>query len=220
VPGTPQDVRRAETCAEETENALQEHEGCMSIAAWWHFQRARWLTTFNRLEQAAAALKQVLAIDPAYPRAVSSLGYTYASLGRRSAALEQFRAALQIDPNDSTVLFDIGFVQQEMGQHEAALQSFGDAVRISPRLDRAWYGMGLSLRALGRDQEALQPFERAAELQPFNGFAFYELGMTYHALGRLEKVDEVLGHVAGFDPKIANKLAIDAGRAQTLAESR
>jgi Flp pilus assembly protein TadD len=75
----------------------------------------------------------------------------------------------------------------------------------------------LSLRALGRNEDALAAFRRAGELQPFNGFAFYELGMTYHALGRSDKVDEVLGHVAGFDPKIANKLALDAGRAQARA---
>ena len=63
----------------------------MNLAAWWHFQRARWLTTFNRLESAAAALERVLALEPAYPRALASLGYTYATLGRPAAAIEQFR---------------------------------------------------------------------------------------------------------------------------------
>lgn len=59
----------------------------MNIGAWWHFQRARWLTTFSRLEAAARALERVLAIDPTYPKAVASLGYTYASLGRTDAAI-------------------------------------------------------------------------------------------------------------------------------------
>jgi tetratricopeptide (TPR) repeat protein len=88
-----------------------------------------------------------------------------------------------------------------------------EAVRISPKLDRAWYGMGLSLRALERNEEALQAFERTAVLQPMNGFAFYEVGMTHHALGRKDKVEEVLGHLGSFDPKMANKLAHDAGLA-------
>ena len=103
--------------------------------------------------------------------------------------------------------------QQQLGQHDDALASFEEAVRIDPKLDRAWYGMGMSLRALGRNEEALKAFEQAALLQPMNGFAFYEVGMTYHALGRMAKVEEVLTHLSGFDPKMAHKLAHDAGLA-------
>lgn len=114
------------------------------------------------------------------------------------------------------MLFNLGYVQQQAGAHEAALQSFDEAVRAQPRLDRAWYGMGMSLRALGRNEQALEAFERAATLQPMNGFAFYEVGMTYHALGRMAKVEEVLTHLSGFDPKMANKLAHDAGLAAEL----
>ena len=71
----------------------------------------------------------------------------------------------------------------------------------------------MSLRALGQPEEALAAFERAAVLQPMNGFAFYEVGMTHHALGRKDKVEEVLGHLGSFDPKLANRLARDAGLA-------
>ena len=52
---------------------------------------------------------------------------------------------------------------------------------------------------------------------PMNGFAFYQVGMTHHALGRSDKVEEVLGHLSSFDPKLANKLAHDAGLARDLA---
>ena len=83
----------------------------------------------------------------------------------------------------------------------------------APRLDRAWYGIGLSLRALGQPEQALDAFEQAAVLQPMNGHAFYEVGMTHHALGRSDKVEEVLGHLGSFDPRLANKLARDAGLA-------
>ena len=52
-----------------------------------------------------------------------------------------------------------------------------------------------------------------------NGFAFYEVGMTHHALGRRDKVDEVLSHLASFDPRLANKLAVDAGLARPFPEA-
>ena len=107
----------------------------------------------------------------------------------------------------------LGFVHQQAGRHEPALEAFRQAVRIAPRLDRAWYGIGLSLRALGQPEQALDAFEQAAVLQPMNGHAFYEVGMTHHALGRSDKVEEVLGHLGSFDPRLANKLARDAGLA-------
>jgi hypothetical protein len=72
---------------------------------------------------------------------------------------------------------------------------------------------------LGRNEEALDALERAAALQPMNGLAFYEVGMTHHALGRRDKVDEVLSHLASFDPKLANKLAVDAGLARPFPEA-
>src|SRR5690606_28081682 len=112
------------------------------------------------------------------------------------------------------------FVHQQSGDEAQALAAFREATRLAPRLDRAWYGMGLSLRRLGRNEEALVAFERAAALQPLNGFAFYEAGMTHYALGRPDRVEQVLGHLASFDPRLANKLAEDAGLAEPLPGDR
>ena len=53
--------------------------------------------------------------------------------------------------------------------------------------------------------------ERAAQLQPMNPYAWYNLGMAHAALGDRDKLAETHAHLDRFDPKMALKLARDAG---------
>ena len=50
------------------------------------------------------------------------------------------------------------------------------------------------------------------QLQPMNGSAWYYLGMAHHTLHRPEKVVSVIRHLHRFDPKLAHRLIVDAGR--------
>jgi Flp pilus assembly protein TadD len=71
--------------------------------------------------------------------------------------------------------------------------------------------MGLAYGVLGRHDKAVAALGRAAELQPMNPYAWYNLGMAHAAVGDRDKVAETHAHLDRFDPKMAKKLADDAG---------
>jgi Flp pilus assembly protein TadD len=71
--------------------------------------------------------------------------------------------------------------------------------------------MGLAQGVLGHHDKAAAALGRAAQLQPMNPYAWYNLGMAYAALGDRDKLAETHAHLDRFDPKMALKLAGDAG---------
>ncbi|MBA2351897.1 MAG: hypothetical protein ACR2FI_09130 [Burkholderiales bacterium] len=46
--------------------------------------------------------------------------------------------------------------------------------------------------------------------------ARYELGMAHHKLGHVEKVREIIQHLAVFDPNFTNQLMQDSGETVQL----
>jgi tetratricopeptide (TPR) repeat protein len=183
----------------------------MNFEQWAPFYRARLFMLLNLHERAIEGLEKALAANPRFGRAASCLGYAHAMLGRDDLAVRYFEQATQTDASNPATFFDLGFVLDRQGEKERAIAAFERAVALRPTLDRAWYGMGLAHAVLGRHDKAAEALERAGELQPMNPYAWYNLGMAYAALGERKKVKEAHAHLDRFDPKMARKLAVDAG---------
>ncbi len=98
------------------------------------------------------------------------------------------------------------------------MAGFKRAIALNPDHDRAYYGLALSLISQRRLAEALAPLRKNTKLQPMSPFGWYQLARVQHDLGRTEDVQEVLDHLAKFEPKIARQLERETGlRASTLS---
>ena len=123
-----------------------------------------------------------------------------------------------MQPDDAEAHFNRGFLLQEMNDRDGAMAAFRRAIALNPDHDRAHYGLALSLISARRLEEALVPLKKNTKLQPMSPYGWYQLARVQHELGRTEETQQVLDHLARFEPKIARQLERETGlRASTLS---
>jgi len=87
----------------------------------------------GNVEDSVSFLKKSLAIDPAYPNALNSLGYVYAEEGIELVrALEYCRKASELKPDNAAYLDSLGWVYFKLGEYEDARLCLRKALDLSP----------------------------------------------------------------------------------------
>jgi tetratricopeptide (TPR) repeat protein len=177
---------------------------------WLKF-KAKSLLVVGLRAQAHDVFQEILAINPADPLALNSLGYQELSNQRFIQALGYFERALLQTPNNANAHFNVGFVCEELGRSQQAELAFKAALQIDEKLDRAWYGLGLALVRQQRFEDALAAFKRNTELQSMSPFAWYQMARVHMELGQPEEALAVMRHLKGFEPKVAAQLERETG---------
>jgi tetratricopeptide (TPR) repeat protein len=184
----------------------------MNLEAWRHRLRARLYELLRRPDQAIAAYRTALGLDPTSAQATRALAFLLTAHGHYAEAEPYFRAAVRLEPQRAATWFNLGFLYDQQREPAKAIEAFHAALQVNPGLDRAWYGMGLCQAALGQHAAAVKSFEQAGQLQPMNPHAWYHLGLAQHALQHPDKVKEVIEYLHRFDPKMTRQLIHDTGR--------
>ncbi|MBM3760233.1 MAG: tetratricopeptide repeat protein [Acidobacteria bacterium] len=153
----------------------------MSIARLQHkipkkakqqFELAARLHQEQKLEDAVAALKQALTIDPQYFEAANNLGALYVKSGRYPQAFEMFHRATTIDASDPLAEANLAFVLLKMQRFPEAEDAARASVRSDSLSGRARFLLALSLleqhksraEALFHLTRAKDDFEPASQL--------------------------------------------------------
>jgi tetratricopeptide (TPR) repeat protein len=177
---------------------------------WLKF-KAKSLLVVGLRAQAHDVFQEILAINPADPLALNSLGYQELINQRFIQALGYFERALLQTPNNANAHFNVGFVCEELGRSQQAELAFNAALQIDEKLDRAWYGLGLALVRQQRFEESLAAFKRNTELQSMSPFAWYQMARVHMELGQPQEALAVMRHLKGFEPKVAAQLERETG---------
>lgn len=114
----------------------------------------------GRRAEAIEALRDALALHPAYPLAHHELGLLLAEAGDLPGAEANLRRALAMAPDFARAHQALGEVLRRGKRHEQALASYTVALREDPKDVAAWYGLAASLRATRRPGEGLWALER------------------------------------------------------------
>jgi Flp pilus assembly protein TadD len=83
-------------------------------------------------EEAEAALREAVALQPRSARARSKLGVALARQGRYEEAIEAFRRALEYDPLYAPAYSNLGAVYHELGRLDDALAAYRKAIEVDP----------------------------------------------------------------------------------------
>jgi tetratricopeptide (TPR) repeat protein len=177
---------------------------------WLKF-KAKTLLVVGLRTQAHDVFQEILAINPADPLALNSLGYQELSNQRFIQALGYFERALVQTPNNANAHFNVGFVCEELGRSQQAELAFNAALQIDEKLDRAWYGLGLALVRQQRFEDSLASFKRNTELQSMSPFAWYQMARVHMEMGQPQEALAVMRHLKGFEPKVAAQLERETG---------
>ena len=188
------------------------------IKRWFFDQMAAWCVLFRRRDLALEYYGRMLELDPGDPLALASIALPDGAARSQAGGAGGVRPTADGAPEDAEAHFNRGFLLQDMNDREGAMAAFRRAIALNPDHDRAHYGLALSLISARRLEEALVPLKKNTKLQPMSPYGWYQLARVQHELGRTDETQQVLDHLARFEPKIARQLERETGlRASTLS---
>lgn len=113
-----------------------------------------------------AKVAEALALDPASPEALASLGLAQLAGWEFAAAESSLRAALAVNPNFATAQQWLGRALLSQGRMDDALAALRRAAELDPLAPRLLDNYAWALRLAGRAEQALVYADRALGLQP------------------------------------------------------
>lgn len=151
------------------------------IAAY-HSNLGNALKEIGRLDEAVAAYRMALRLQPAYPEAHYNLGGALLALGHRAAALGAFRQALGDWPGRGDAIANLGVALREEGLTDQAISAGRASLCLDPADAEVHYNLGVALRERGAPEPAIEAYRRATRLRP--DFAQAHLNQAFILLQR------------------------------------
>lgn len=144
----------------------------------------------KRFPEAAAALREGLAVAPENPRLHFRLGTVLDKMGERQECIREMEKAIALDPKDSVALNYLGYTLADMGiRLEDAEDYIKRALVVRPDDAYITDSLGWVYFKMGRYEEALNWLMKATENLPDDPVITEHLGDTYRALGRWREAE-------------------------------
>ena len=124
------------------------------------------LRGLGRLEEAAAACRYAIHVQPAFAEAYSNLGLALKGQGKLDEAVAACRDAIRLKPTLAVAHYNLGNALRESGQVEEAMAAYRQALRIEPSSAQAHYNLATGFVERGNCDEAVAAFREAIRLKP------------------------------------------------------
>jgi tetratricopeptide (TPR) repeat protein len=157
------------------------------------------------VDEAIAAYRKAIEIDPRDPVAHSNLGAALADRGKVDEAIVSYRKAIALDSRNATFHSNLGAILCDSKRdYDAAIDCFRKAIEIDPRLATAHRNLGVALKGKGKLDEAIAAFRKAIELCPKLIAAHLQLGGTLQTTGKVDEAIACYKKVIDLDPRNAH----------------
>ena len=154
----PDDLLRMERLASWIEKSPAE--------ARLHFHLGNYAFDAAKLDDAVAAYKKAVELEPKLVGAHVNLGSVYDEQGKLDDAIASYRKALEIQPDEDRTLCNMGNVYFKKRQYERAIEHFELALASNPKSQLAHYNMAILFADAGIYREAIREWEKAAAIDP------------------------------------------------------
>ncbi|MGD0310800.1 MAG: tetratricopeptide repeat protein [Acidobacteriota bacterium] len=132
----------------------------------WSAYDYSYLVPMRRLDEAVAASRRALELDPLSPFLHFRLGYRYWLTRQWDRAIEQCRNALELDPHYAVANLFLGGSYALIGKLDEAIRSMETYAQLMGRSPMALGWLGSVYVSLGRIGEARKLLEELQELAP------------------------------------------------------
>lgn len=215
-----------------------DHEACdafirvaltITETSEFHYNRAVSLMARSRFDDAAAAFRASVRLNPDHADAQFCLGNLFQVLRRPNESIAAYRHAIAIRPDFAQAHSNLGVILQDVGEAELAIASFCTAIQHEPTHAEAHNNLGHALQAQGRLSQAAASFSVAIHFRPDFPEAWSNLGNAFKEQGQPGKAFAAyrmaLAHRPGYAAAHSNLLmaqhyAAECGNADVLAAAR
>ncbi len=120
----------------------------------------------DEMQEAVAAYRRALELDPYHVGALINLGNLTYDLGNIDEARRLYERALGCDPDNSIALFNLGNVYEDLGEYQRAIAYFQSAIRLRPDNVDAHFNLGLIYDRLGEVSSVREHMRQYLRLNP------------------------------------------------------
>jgi tetratricopeptide (TPR) repeat protein len=120
----------------------------------------------SKLEEAAAAYRKALVIDPELVPAIVNLANIHYARDELIEAQALYERAIGLDPDCFEAHFNLGNIHHDLGRYEDALVCYRDAVALNGGYADAHFYLAVTLEKTGHSPEAKPHWRTYQELAP------------------------------------------------------
>lgn len=178
------------------------------IADCYSMLNAYWDTRPENVQQAEAASRKALELDPELAEAHVSRGIALSLSKQNEEAEKEFQTALRLNPDLFEAYYFCGRARLAAGKQEEAAQMFEHASRVRPEdyqaighLGSIYSGLGRKEEALAINRRAIQIKEKHLQLHPDDARALYLGAVEWIQLNEPARALEWAGRALAMDPE-------------------
>jgi tetratricopeptide (TPR) repeat protein len=154
----------------------------------------------GKYEEAIAAYRGAIAIDPTFVQAALNLADVYRTRGLEDEAEKTIREALTRDPRSAAAYHALGLSLVRQKRLPDALKALGEAARLAPDNARFAYVYAVGLNGSGQKQRAIRELEGALKRQPYDRELLLGLTLFNRDAGDRERALGYARQLAELDP--------------------
>lgn len=154
----------------------------------------------QQFTEAAAVLRQSLALSPNAVDAHNNLGIALNGLQQPVQAIHEFRRVLALNGASPEAWFNLGVSYAALGDLDQARMAYGQGLALAPGEPRALYNLALIEAQAGRLGETARRLKEAIAQQPSAAEFRNELGRVYLQLDQAEQAVVEFERARAIDP--------------------
>jgi tetratricopeptide (TPR) repeat protein len=120
----------------------------------------------RKMEEAAAAYRKALVIDPDLVPAIVNLANIHYARDEMIEAQALYERAIGLEPDCFEAHFNLGNILHDLGRYESALVCYRDAVELNTSYADAHFYLAVTLEKVGRSQDAKPHWKSYQDLAP------------------------------------------------------
>jgi Flp pilus assembly protein TadD len=130
----------------------------------------------NKVDDAVAACRNAIKLQPDYALAHDSLGSALQEQKKLDEAIAAHRKAIELQPNFPQAHHNLGQALLAQNKLDESIRASRKAIELDPTFAGAHVNLGAALLGLAKVDEAIPHFRKAIKLQPTSAVAYYNLG--------------------------------------------
>jgi tetratricopeptide (TPR) repeat protein len=182
---------------------LWRHAVAVNPSSRAHFNLASLSETQGKYEDAIAANRRVVEIDPQRWDAHERAARLLQKQGKIAEAVEHYRVVVRLNPNAIAARENLAAGLVNQGAVGEAVQHFRKALELAPEHNETRVKLGTVLAVGGRLDEAAEIFTAAAKADPNDGRILLQLGRVLAAQGKLNEALHYFGEATRLRPEDA-----------------